>query len=73
MGGLLAECRNLAAAGCEELLLDGSFVTAKSLPGDYDGTWRTVGVNPDLVDLVVLDFSNRRAAMRAKNLRSRSS
>ena len=36
MGGLLAACRNLAAAGCRELVLDGSFVTAKTLPADYD-------------------------------------
>ena len=39
MEDLLAGCRNLGAAGCGELLLDGSFVTAKSLPGDYDGAW----------------------------------
>ena len=68
MGGLLAACRNLAAAGCGELLLDGSFVTAKSLPGDYDGAWETAGVDPDRVDPVLLDFSNRRAAMKAKYL-----
>ena len=51
-----------------KLLLDGSFVTAKSLPGDYDGAWETVGVDPDRVDPVLLDFSNRRAAMKAKYL-----
>ncbi len=68
MGGLLAACRNLAAARCGELLLDGSFVTAKSRPGDYDGAWETVGVDPDRVDPVLLDVSNRRAAMKAKYL-----
>ena len=66
MGGLLAACRNLAAAGCGELLLDGSFVTAKSLPRDYDGAWETGGVDPNRLDPVLLDFSNRRAAMKAK-------
>lgn len=65
-GGLLAACRNLAAAGCGELLLNGSFITAKSLPGDYDGAWETAGVDPDRLDPVLLDFSNRRAAMKAK-------
>ena len=64
----MAACRNLAAAGGEELLLDGSFVTAKSRPGDYDGAWETVGVDPDRVDPVLLDFSNRRAVMKAKYL-----
>ena len=66
IGGLLAAGRNLAAAGCGELLLDGSFVAAKSLPADYDGAWETAGVDPDRLDPVLLDFSNRRAAMKAK-------
>lgn len=68
LGGLLAACRNLAAAGCREMLLDGSFVTEKPLPGDYDGAWETAGVDPDRLDPVLLDFSNRRAAMKAKYL-----
>lgn len=68
MGCLLAACRNLAAAGCFELLLDGSFVTEKALPGDYDAAWETAGVDPGRLDPVLLDFSNRRAAMRAKYL-----
>lgn len=66
--GLLAACRNLAAAGCRELLLDGSFVTTTTLPGDYDGAWETAGVDPDRVDPVFLDFSQRRAAMKSKYL-----
>ena len=68
LGGLLAACRNLAAAGCGELLLDGSFVTAKPLPEDYDGAWETVGVEPDRLDPVLLDFTRGRAAMKAKYL-----
>ena len=68
LGGLLAACRNLSAAGCRELLLDGSFVTAKALPGDYDAVWEPAGVNPHQLDPVLLDFSNRRAAMKAKYL-----
>ena len=68
MRGLLAASRNLAAAGCPALLLDGSFVTAKPVPGDYDGTWETEGVDPELLDPVLLDFSNGRAAMKAKYL-----
>ena len=66
--GLLAACRNLAAAGCRRLLLNGSFVSAKALPGDYDAAWETAGVDPNLLDPVLLDFSNRRAAMKAKYL-----
>ncbi len=66
--GLLAACVNLAGAGCRELLLDGSFVTAKELPRDYDAAWETAGVDPDRLDPVLLDFSDLRAAMKAKYL-----
>ena len=68
MEGLLAACRSLAGAGCSQLLLDGSFVTAKLLPADYDGAWEPTGVDPNQLDPVLLDFSNRRAAMKAKYL-----
>ena len=68
LGGLLAACRNLAGAGCGELLLDGSFVTVKPMPGDYDGAWETEGVDPGRLDPVLLDFSNGLAAMKAKYL-----
>ena len=66
--GLLAACRNLSAAGCRVLLPDGSFVSEKPLPADYDGAWETVRVDPDRLDPVLLDFSNGRAAMKAKYL-----
>lgn len=68
IGGLLAALRNLAGAGCRSVLLDGSFVTLKELPKDYDGAWDITGVNPDLLDPVLLDFSNDRAAMKSKYL-----
>ena len=68
MDGLLAASRNLAGAGCSDLILNGSFVSAKQLPSDYDAAWETRGVDPDLLDPVLLDFSNRRAAMKAKYL-----
>ena len=47
------------------MLLDGSFVTAKLEPGDYDGAWETAGVNPDLLDPVLLGGGS---AMRARYL-----
>ena len=68
MQGLLAACRDLAGAGCKELLLDGSFVTAKTMPGDYDGAWETAGVDVERLDPVFLDASNGFAAVRAKYL-----
>lgn len=68
MGGLLAALQNLAGAGCRLVLLDGSFVTQKDLPEDYDGAWDTIGVDPYRLDPVLLDFSNARAAMKSKYL-----
>ena len=66
--GLWSLCHNLAEAGCRELILDGSFVTSKPIPGDYDAAWETAGVRPELLDPVLLDFGNHRAAMKAKYL-----
>ncbi len=68
IGGLLAALRNLAGAGCRSILLDGSFVSERDLPEDYDGAWDTMGVDPALLDPVLLDFSNGRAAMKSKYL-----
>lgn len=68
MRKLLEACLNLAQAGCAELLLDGSFVTAKPEPGDYDGTWETHGVDVNLLDPVFLDSETGFAAVREKYL-----
>lgn len=68
LGGLLAALENLAGAGCRSVLLDGSFVSQKDLPEDYDGAWDTQGVDPYRLDPVLLDFTNARAAMKSKYL-----
>jgi hypothetical protein len=64
--GLLLALFNLAGAGCQIVLLDGSFISGKPLPQDYDATWEPRGVDPTLLDPVLLDFSRGRAAMKAK-------
>jgi len=66
LSGLRSALDNLAAAGCTCVYLDGSFVSSKELPGDFDGAWEIGGVNGDLIDPVLLDFKNARAAMKAK-------
>ena len=64
--GLLRAAGNLRAAGCGRLYLDGSYVTAKPWPGDYDACWDPTGVVEGLVDPVLLNFDDERAAQKAK-------
>lgn len=66
LSGLQAAATNLAKAGCSELLLDGSFVSEKVVPGDYDGCWEPAGIDFNRLDPVLLDFSNGRKAMKQK-------
>src|SRR5688572_23485582 len=60
--GLLAALRELKAAGCRKAYVDGSFVTAKKIPEDFDGCWDTAGVDPTKLDPVLLIFDAGRAA-----------
>ncbi len=66
LGGIKAALDALRAAGCQRVYIDGSFVTAKQAPGDFDGCWEVAGVDPMLLDPVLLRFANRRAAQKAK-------
>jgi len=56
----------LATAGCELVYIDGSFVTAKPEPGDFDACWSVDGVDGDTLDPVFLTFDNGRAAQKAR-------
>jgi len=55
MESLLA---NLAGAGCTRFFLDGSFVTAKELPEDYDALLGYEGLNQSLLDPIILQTPN---------------
>lgn len=66
LAGLEAALRALRDAGCRLAYVDGSFVTAKQEPGDFDACWGIAGVNPDRLDPVLLDFSDGRAAQKVK-------
>lgn len=65
-GGLLDALRSLKHAGCRTAYLDGSFVTKKELPGDFDACWEITGVEPGRLDPELLDFSKRRAGQKAR-------
>lgn len=60
--------QSLRVAGCKTVYIDGSFVTIKRNPGDFDGCWNIEGVEPELLDPVLLTFDAGRAAQKAKYL-----
>lgn len=71
LAGFSAVVKKLAVCGCAKVYLDGSFVSAQRTPADFDGAWELSGV--DLRKLralepLLFDFSNRRAAQKAKYL-----
>jgi hypothetical protein len=66
LAGLKRALDSLRAAGCRRAYVNGSFVTAKEDPGDFDVCWEASGVDPGALDPALLDFSNRRAAQKAK-------
>jgi hypothetical protein len=64
--GMLKALENLFASGCAQVFLDGSFVTAKPIPNDYEMCWDTRFVDPDALDPVFFDFSNGRKNQKKK-------
>lgn len=64
--GLKRALDALRVAQCRAAFVDGSFVTAALVPGDFDACWAMEGVVPELLDPVLLDFNNGRAAQKAK-------
>lgn len=66
--GMKEALDNLKHAGCRRVYIDGSFVTSKYRPNDYDACWEPDEVNPQLLDSVLLDFRNGRTAQKMKYL-----
>ena len=63
--GLVDASRRLRRAGCLTIYLDGSYVTGKPRPGDYDACWDPNGVDPAKLDPVFLQFGGGRATQKA--------
>jgi DNA-binding XRE family transcriptional regulator len=57
---------SLRNAGCRRAYVNGSFVTAKDEPGDFDACSEVERVDSRLLDPVLLDFSERRRAQKSK-------
>ena len=56
----------LHKAGCKVIFLDGSFVTDKPEPGDFDACWDPTGVDESKLDPVLLDFSSQRKRQKER-------
>ena len=68
LGGLRRALAGLRAAGCKRVYVDGSFVTAKPRPNDYDAIWDDDGVGMDMLDETLLILGNGRMAQKKKYL-----
>lgn len=51
--GLIKGLNELKAAGCPQVFLDGSYVTGKPNPKDYDLCWDPTGVDPAKLDPII--------------------
>jgi hypothetical protein len=58
--GILAVAEALRFANCAAMYLDGSYVSGKPHPNDFDGCWDPTGVDGSKLNPVLRDFSNRR-------------
>jgi hypothetical protein len=71
VNGLSSALSVLRTAGCQRVYIDGSYVTRKEVPNDYDAAWEPGGVDLMLLrslEPVFFDFTNLRAAQKAKFL-----
>ena len=68
LDGLQMAINSLRRAGCRTVYIDGSFVTSKEIPNDFDACWEETGVVPELLDPVLLQFDAGRAAQKARYL-----
>lgn len=66
LAGLKAALTALKVAGCPRAFIDGSFVTRKEEPGDFDACWEVTGVDPGRLDRVLLTFDPGRMAQKLK-------
>jgi hypothetical protein len=55
LGGVLRAVRDLKRAGCQRVWLDGSFVTDREFPGDFDLCYDVASVDIDAMEPALLD------------------
>lgn len=68
LSGLRDALENLKSAGCPIAYIDGSFVSDKEQPNDFDACWEENGVDPQALDPVLLTFDPGRATQKQRYL-----
>ena len=68
LAGFRLACEELRKAGCRLVYLDGSFVTRKERPGDFDACWDVQNVDDAKLDPIFWDFSRGRVAQKQRFL-----
>lgn len=69
MSGLKTAMAQLQVAGCSTVYVDGSFVTHKLVPGDFDACWEADGVDMSQLQSIapaLLKFDAKRAAQKQR-------
>ena len=69
ISGLKIAMMQLREAGCSTIYIDGSFVTRKLIPGDFDACWDTNGVDVNKLMSIaptLLKFDAKRASQKAE-------
>jgi hypothetical protein len=66
--GMKSALEGMRLAGCQMVYVDGSFVTAKEHPNDFDICWDITGVDIDRLDPLLLKLDNGRIAQKIKYL-----
>lgn len=64
--GLVSAATLLARAGCKYLYLDGSYVTEKEIPSDFDACWSIDEVDLDSLDPIIWDIENGTIAQKIR-------
>jgi len=66
LAGLALAIADLRAAGCQTIYIDGSFVTGKDRPGDFDACWDTEGIDWDRLDPALTTFDAGRRVQKSR-------
>ena len=66
LNGLEAGMEILRRAGCKRIYVDGSFITTKEQPGDFDACWDATEVDIDLLDALEPAFLELRPPRKSQ-------